>query len=180
MREVRVAMDEEQAKQGRSERIQVSAIVGATQQENLQLAMDLAAWVNEGLVDTLIPYSSEPGMDSSLEAWTNPVDISWLLDIAMGSKCKVAPNIMPRFLTPDEFRRRAGGLYNVGVEHLFFWDCAGPAGRANYSGMWSALRRLGHCDEIVAWKDNGEPSLSSTVTGLERLGDWDLSYQTPG
>jgi len=180
MHEVRVAMDEEQAKQGRSDRIRVSAIVGATEQENLQLAMDLRTWVNRGLVDTLIPYSSEPGIDSSLDAWTNPADISWLLDIARGSSCKVAPNIMPRFLPPDEFRRRASGLYDVGVDHLFFWDCAGPAGRANYNGMWSALRRLGHRDEVMAWKQAGEPSLSSTVTILDRLGDWDLSYQTPG
>ena len=42
MREVREAMDEEAEKQGRSSRIQVSAIVGATEQENLQIAMDPA------------------------------------------------------------------------------------------------------------------------------------------
>ncbi len=96
MREVRAAMDDEARKQGRSDRIQVSAIVGATEQENLEIAIDLRAWVAEGLVDTLIPYSSELGMDSAPHAWTDPNDAAWLLDLTEGSTCTVAPNIMPR------------------------------------------------------------------------------------
>ncbi len=180
MREVRAAMDDEAQTQGRSSRIQVSAIVGATEQENLQLAMDLRAWVAEGLVDTLIPYSSELGMDSSLHAWRDPDAAAWLLDLTQGSTCTVAPNIMPRHLAPEEFRRRAGGLYQVGVPHLFFWDCAGAAGRANYLDMWSAIRRLGHRKEIAAWQAAGETELTTATRELDRLGDWDLSYQTPG
>ena len=180
MREVRAAMDDEAQKQGRSSRIKVSAIVGATEQENLQLAMDLRAWVAEGLVDTLIPYSSELGMDSAPHAWTDPNDAAWLLDLTEGSPCTVAPNIMPRHLAPEEFRRRAGGLYRVGVPHLFFWDCAGPAGRANYRDMWSAIRRLGHREEIAAWQAAGEAELAAPTRALHLLGDWDLSYQTPG
>ncbi|MCY3911906.1 MAG: family 10 glycosylhydrolase [Chloroflexi bacterium] len=180
MREVREAMDEEAEKQGRSSRIQVSAIVGATEQENLQIAIDLRAWVDEGLVDTLIPYSSELGMDSSLEAWTDPEAARWLLDLTEGTPCTVAPNIMPRHLSPAEFRRRADGLYGTGAPHLFFWDCAGPAGRANYQDMWSSLRRLGHREEIAAWRAAGEAELVTPTRKLNLLGDWDLSYQTPG
>ena len=103
-----------------------------------------------------------------------------MLDLTKGSSCKVAPNIMPRHLPPEEFLRRAGGLYCVGVEHLFFWDCAGAGGRANYRDMWSALRRLGHREEIAAWHQAGGPDLTTSAVDLDRLGDWDLSYQTPG
>ena len=119
-------------------------------------------------------------MDSAPHAWTDPNDAAWLLDLTEGSTCTVAPNIMPRHLAPEEFRRRAGGLYRVGVPHLFFWDCAGPAGRANYRDMWSAIRRLGHREEIAAWQAAGEAELAAPTRALHLLGDWDLSYQTPG
>lgn len=87
---------------------------------------------------------------------------------------------MPRHITPADFRRCAATVYSAGAEHMFFWDCAGGSGRANYRDMWNALRRLGHRDEIAAWRVSGESDLSSTPTDLRKLGDWDLSYVTPG
>ena len=59
-------MDQEAHAQGRRVRIEISAIVGGTEGENLINGMDLAAWVDEGLVDTLIPYTSGPNYDSSV------------------------------------------------------------------------------------------------------------------
>ena len=180
MREVRAAMDQEGRAQGRRARIEISAIVGGTEAENLINGMDLAAWVDEGLVDTLIPYTSGPNYDSSVTAWTDPTQLEHFVELVRGTPCVLAPNLMPRHMTPEEFRRRATTVYNAGAEHMFFWDCAGGSGRANYRDMWNALRRLGHRDEIDAWRASGESDLSNPRMNLSKLGDWDLSYVTPG
>ena len=180
MREVRAAMDQARRAQGRSKRIEISAIVGGTEGENLINGMDLAAWVDEGLVDTLIPYTSGPNYDSSVTAWTDPKQLEHFVELVRGTSCLLAPNLMPRHMTPEEFRQRASTVYSAGAEHMFFWDCAGGSGRANYRDMWNALRRLGHRDEIDAWRASGESDLSNTRMDLRKLGDWDLSYVTPG
>ncbi len=180
MREVRAAMDQEGRAQGRSKRIEISVIVGGTERENLINGMDLPAWVNEGLVDTLIPYTSGQNYDSSVTAWTDPQQLEFFVNLVRGTSCILAPNLMPRHMTPADFRRRAATVYNAGAEHMFFWDCAGGSGRANYRDMWNALRRLGHRDEIDAWQASGESDLPDPRADLSKLGDWDLSYVTPG
>ena len=180
MREVRAAMDQEGRAQERSKRIEISAIVGGTERENLINGMDLAAWVGEGLVDTLIPYTSGPNYDSSVTAWTDPQQLEYFVNLVRGTSCVLAPNLMPRHMTPEEFRQRATTVYSAGVEHMFFWDCAGGSGRANCRDTWNALRRLGHRDEIEAWRASGESDLPALRMELRKLGDWDLSYVTPG
>ena len=180
MREVRDAMDQETHTQGRAKRIKVSAVVGGTEQENLVNGMDLAVWVGEALVDTLIPYTSGANYDSNTMAWTDPKQLEFFVELVRGTSCILAPNLMPRHMTPDAFRRRAVTVYSAGVEHMFFWDCAGGSGRANCRAMWNALRRLGHRDEIDAWRASGESDLSGSRMDLRKLGDWDLSYVTPG
>ena len=180
MREVRAAMDEVGRTQRRPKRIQVSAVVMSTEAENLNNAMDLKAWVDEGLVDTLIPYTSAPNLDSMAVSWADPESLEYFVKLVEGTEVILAPNVMPRHQSPEEFRRRAATIYGAGASHLFFWDCAGPSARANHRAMWNALRRLGHRDEIEAWREMGEPELGSPTQPLRKLGDWDLTYATPG
>jgi hypothetical protein len=99
------------------------------------------------------------------------------LKITQGSACKLALNLMPRKLPPEEFRRRAHALYKVGTEFLFFWD---SDQRNDFDPSWTALRRLGHRDELEAWTRAGSPKLERPGSNLKKLGDWDLSYVTPG
>ena len=179
-RELRLAMDEAVREQGRSDPIQISAVVMESEQANTYYGMDLRTWVAEGLVDTLVPYTSVPGLDSNGQAWTDPESLRFFVDLVRGTDVVLAPNVMPRHMSPDEFRRRAATIYTAGAERMFFWDCAGGSGRANYRAMWSALRRLGHRDEIEAWRGASEPSLDHPVRELSMLADWDLAYQTPG
>ena len=179
-RELRAAMDEESRRQGRSRRIQISAVVMSSEAENLKVGVDLKSWVNEGLVDTLIPYTSVPSLDSSADAWADPDCVAYFVDVARDSNTLIAPNMLPRQVSPERLRRRAAGLYRAGVQHLFFWDCAGGSGRANYGDMWSALRRLGHREEIENWRSAGEPGLASPSHELRTLADWNLAYHTPG
>ena len=177
MREVREAMDDAGRRRGRP--VGVSAIVMSTEQENLSVAMDLRAWIEEGLVDTIIPYSSGPNLDSMNPSWTDPSDLDFFLSITKDTGVRLAPNIMPRQMSPDEYRRRVYRLYAHGVENLFFWDSASQQ-RAHYTDSWSAMRRLGHVDEIAEWEASGGQPLEAPRMTLHRLGEWDLSYETPG
>ena len=180
MREVRQALDETAAAQRRSEPFHVSAVVLSSEAENLTNAIDLRQWVAQGLVDTVIPYTSEPDLDSTTPAWTDPASLEFFVDLVRGTPVTLAPNVMPRHMPPDNLRRRAADIYDAGAEHMFFWDSAGGGGRATYGGMWNALRRLGHREEIDAWRVDGAPDIDARVIPLRTLGDWDLGYQTPG
>ena len=148
MREVRDAMDRVAEEQGRDKRIEVSAIVVSTEQENLYNAMDLKAWVDQGLVDTLIPYGSEPNVGGNERSWTDVRDLDYFIGITKGTPCRLAPNIMPRHTTAEDYRRRALALYEAGIEDLFFWDCDILQARLEDMVPWQTLCRLGHREEI--------------------------------
>ena len=144
---------------------------------NLFYGLDLPTWIKDGSVDMIIPYSSVPGLNSAVDSFDDPRAADFFLRITRGTSCKAAFNIMPRQLSAETYRTRAHRLYEAGAEHLFFWDCNG---RHDYSPAWSALRRLGHREEIAVWVRAGAPQLARPGSNLRRLGDWDLSYVTPG
>lgn len=177
-RELREALDELAREQGR-DRIMVSACV-LNREENFRNGLDLEGWIAEGLIDTLIPYTDLPELDSMGMAWEDEETVGYFVRLVEGTPCQLALNVMPRHMPPELFRRKAASLYAQGVENLFFWDSAGPSGRAHFGASWDALRRLGHRDEIDAWLRDGEPSLRAASTQLRKLGDYDLTYQTPG
>ena len=177
-RELREALDGLAREQGR-ERIAVSACV-LNREENLLNGLDLAGWVAEGLVDTLIPYTDLPGVDSMGMAWEDEEAVRYFVELVAGTDCQLALNIMPRHMSAEAFGRKAASLYAQGVENLFFWDSAGPSGRAHFGPSWNGLRNLGHREEIEAWLRDGAPSVRQVSTPLRRLGEYDLTFQTPG
>ena len=177
MQEVREAMNQVGREQRRNKAPKVSAIVMSSRQENLYYGMDLEAWIKEGLVDAIIPYSSVKGLNRTADSWVEPRDAEFFLRITKGTGCKLALNLMPRQISPEQYRRRAHRLYQAGVEYFFFWDASG---RNDFSHSWDVLRRLGHCEELEAWVREGSPELERTGSTLRKLGDWDLSYVTPG
>ena len=179
MREVREELDAVAEEQGRSERLRISAVAMATIEENLYNAMDLKAWIDEGLIDTMILYSSFPNLESLDEAWTDERVIQPFVSLTKGTACELAANILPRQLGPEAVRKQASRLYRAGVENLFIWDSDVLQPRSNSSGSSNAIRRLGHRDEIEAWIEAGEPDLGTPILTLRRMGDWDLSYRTP-
>ncbi len=177
-RELRQTLDALAEGQGR-DRIVISACV-FNRDENLLNGLDLKTWLAEELIDTLIPYTSEPELDSMSVAWNDDDAVRYFVELTAGTNCQLALNIMPRHMTPEAFQRKADALYAQGVDQFFFWDSAGPFGRANYSAGWNALRRLGHREEIREWRQLGEPNLQPASVSLRRIGDYDLRYQTPG
>lgn len=177
-RDLREALDGLAREQGR-DRIAVSACV-LNREENLRNGLDLAGWVAEGLVDTLIPYTDLPGLDSMGLAWEDEEAVKYFVELVEGTDCELALNVMPRHMAAEAFGRKAASLYAQGVENLFFWDSAGPSGRAHFGASWSGLRNLGHREEIEQWLRDGEPSYRQISTPLRRVGDYDLTFQTPG
>ena len=177
MREVREMLDDEARRQGRKRPFEVSAIVMGTEQANLYYAMDLEEWIREGLVDTLVPYTSTGSLNSGQDTFVDPGAAEYFLRITRGTSCKAAASLLPRQITPEDYRRRAHGLYQAGVENLFFWDCYQ---RCDYSRSWTTLRRLGHREEIADWVRAGAPAIQQSGATLHKLGDWDLRYDTPG
>ena len=167
MCDVRRTMDETTQEQGRTKRSQVSAIVMGIEAENLFNGIDAKTWVNEDLVDTLIPYSSHPKWGSNCESWTEQRDVDYWVSLTKGTPCLLALNIMPRNLSAEGYRRRAAALYEAEVEHFYFWD-TGPF----HPGSWEALRRLGHREEIKAWIESGQPSLTPPSMVVRKLDKW--------
>lgn len=173
MRKVRKEMDASGKRQGRPKRLVLSAWVMPTEEENLFYGLDLQTWIREELIDTLIPYGS---VRHQYGPW-NPRDVEFFAILTKGTGCQLAMNIMPRVLPPEDFRRRAHALYQVGVQYLAFWDCNM---RYNLSPSWHALCELGHSKEIEAWVRAGEPSLEPASMELHRLGGIDMRYARPG
>lgn len=184
MRDVREAMNEVGRQRGQNKKIAVSAVVEGTEAANKFFGCDLKTWAQEGLVDTLIPYVSDweprggPGGDTA--PWTDASELDYFIEAVAGTSCLLAPNLMPRHMSPEAFRQRAATIYSAGIDHMFLWDCAGGYGRANYRPMWSALRRLGHKDEVTAWGQADETGLGWTSMKLQSIGDWSTAYADAG
>ncbi len=170
MRELREAMDRVSEEKKLDRRLQISAVVSRYQENRLH-GMDLKAWIQEGLVDTIIPYSSSVRLNSYVPAWEDVSEIEPFVSLVRGTKCQLALNMMPRDLTTAEYRRMADRLYRAGVKNFFFWDGIGRVRRAG---------RLGHRDEVEAWIRAGEAPIRPTAVPLTRMGEWDLTVETPG
>ena len=177
MKQVREAMQAVSREKGRTKRLEVSAIVLSSEQENLYYGLDLEDWAKQGIVDTIMPYSSVWGINSTKDSWLDPRDAEFFYRITRGTPCKLALNLMPRRLTPNQYRERAHALYEAGADHLFFWD---TNARNDFGPGWDALRQLGHRDELARWARNGRPAYEAAGSRLRKLGNWNLGYETPG
>ena len=82
--------------------------------------------------------------------------------------------IMPRHMTPAEYRDRALELYNCGCGHISLWD---TYSRVPCKPEWSMMRRLGHKEELAAYA-SGEGELFRDVRIL-RIAGKDVSRYKP-
>ena len=177
MQDLRSMLRDEQRRQQRRRPFAVTAVVMSSRDENYGYGLDLERWVKEGLVDTLIPYSSAAGISSDQVSWEDPKSAEFFIRITTGTQCQLALNLMPRQSTAEDYMRRAHALYTSGVENLFFWDCYQ---RNNFDAGWTALTRLGHREELAEWAKRGRPPVARVRRTVLKIGDWDLSYGTPG
>ena len=142
----------------RGKRVDVGACVLGKEEDNLYFAMDIPAWVKEGLIDTLIPYSPAPlAMPVATDTWATADQIEPFVKAVEGSPVVMAANIMPRQMSPEEFRRNASMLYGAGVENLFFW------------GLRGALQLQADVERAAA---SGPRGGGRGVEGVRRTGPW--------
>lgn len=182
MRQVRQEMDAISRQQKRTKRIQVTAVVSGREDENFYYGMRIKDWIAEGLVDTIVPYTMAPDLDSAAVSWTDMRDVAYWVNLTSGTSCELALSILPRWMPPADFRRKAAELYGAGAERFFFWDCSGIANYVDQHG-WNAVRRLGHRAEIEAWMQAGQPALDPPGLFPTCVGDWRIASQfhdTPG
>lgn len=177
MGEVRDMLAEEARRQRRNRPFELTAVVASSREENLEGGLDLDAWVRRGLVDTIVPYSSTAGLSSDAPSWVRPADAQYFIRLTRGTACKLALNLMPRQILPEDYRSRAHALYEAGVEYLYFWDCYQ---RCNFDRSWSTLCRLGHREELADWARQGSPPVARPQRKLTKIADWDLRFGTPG
>ena len=169
MREVREAMNKVGEKLGK--RLQVSAIINQTQEDDLFMALDPETWVKQGLVDNLIPlFYPSTTVDSHIR------EIRHLARITRGSPCKVYPNVMPRHMPCEEYRRKALAYYDAGADGLLFWD---TYQRNDATAQWPTLRRLGHLDELRAWADADEHDEEPRLVPLLSLAGHTMTSYSP-
>ncbi len=146
MRCLRREMDEVGEKRGR--KIEISPHVLNDEKTNLYYGLDVATWVRDGLVDNIISYP-----------WQNlDTDVSYFVGLTMGTGVTYYNEVMPRRMSPEEYRQRAIEDYASGVDGLCFWD---TNFRDRFKREYSMIRRLGHRDELAGW-DDGEGEFFKT------------------
>ena len=111
------------------------------------------------MIDTLIPYTVLPEPDSKSWAREDEEAVGQCVEQVDGTNYQLAHYVKPSHMSPEAFRRKAGSLFEQGVEKQYFWESAGPRGRANFKSAWNALRRVGHGEEIEQRRQLGERTL---------------------
>lgn len=162
MADLRREMEAIGANRGRP--LEISAHVLNDAETNLFYGLDVPAWVEQGLIDNLIPY---PWRDEE-------IDVDYFARLTGDSPVRYYPEIMPRTMPPEEFRVRALENYAAGADGLCFWDTNGRHQRLK---EWSMVRRLGHREQLEQW-DDGEGSLHRTVR-LRSVGGYVLDKYPP-
>ena len=55
----------------------------------------------------------QPVRAGDVEAWRA---------LVRGTSCRLALNVMPRDMDGEQYLRKAHALYQLGIDHLAFWD----------------------------------------------------------
>jgi hypothetical protein len=145
----------------------VSAWVFGREADNRAVGLDVATWVAERLVQTLVPYSSAPRGFSWGESWTSLEEIAPWLALTRDTGTLLAPNLMPRDMSDVDHRRQALRLARAGVRALSFWDTGGRRSFLN-----GTIGRLGHLDELEAWEAAGEPQTPTVTRRIFDVAGW--------
>ena len=123
-------------------------------------------------------FNTIPPMEDSQGILRGPADqaerVREFMELEKRYGVTIYIDIMPRSMSPEEYRQRALELYRAGCEHISLWD---TYGRAPMKIDWSMLRRLGHKDELEHY-DSGEGVYYRTCRTM-RIADRDVSRYLP-
>jgi len=145
MREVRKMLDEESAERGR--RLDLAAYVFASEEDNLGVGLDVAAWCREGLVQHLCPYLGAGGGKA------REYDMAFFRRIAAPHGVRVTPTFVAwKIRDMARIVRQALNLYRAGADGISFWDANVLAGRMD---RWPVVSRMGHVAELAEYAEDG-------------------------
>jgi len=113
-------------------------------------ALDVPAWIREGLVDYLVVHLHMYGEHDG--AGVQP-KIREFTELAKGTKTKVFVDVYPRRMPPRQYRKIAMSYYAAGADGLAFWDSYGRYFRAS---EWAFIKRLGHRKDLPRWEGMGD------------------------
>jgi hypothetical protein len=102
--------------------------------------LDPETWIQEGLVDVLIPYDN-PGDIT----WSSSIDTEYFSSITRGTRCRFVHDLMPRSMPGQAYALRAARAYHEGADQLAFWD---TNARDLLPSQWDTIRQLGHRDRL--------------------------------
>ncbi|MEE2885155.1 MAG: family 10 glycosylhydrolase [Chloroflexota bacterium] len=102
-------------------------------------AMDLKTWIDENLVDYLIPHWVHIAQDDGAEI------VSQFTKLTEDTNVKLLPDIYPRTPPGEKYAEAAKLMYDAGADGFAFWSAEMRTTRAS---EWAVVRRLGHKEEL--------------------------------
>lgn len=157
-RELKRAVDDIGQKMGR--RLEIAYNINTTFESNLKWGVDVEALVKEGLVDYLMPH---PTVARNAAAWLKP-----LADLVKGTGVKLYPDLYPRRQPAAASLYSAQTLYDLGCDGIAMWD---TYNRVHRISEWATMKRLGHREELKAWRESGRGDDHFRVLDFKWVGD---------
>ncbi|MBE5786498.1 MAG: hypothetical protein E7324_03045 [Clostridiales bacterium] len=133
---------------------------------------DMSCIRHPGDVDFVEPWPDSRGVPQGPRSQKERIDEFMAIEKKYGVTVYI--DIMPRQMPTAEYKRRALELYDLGAEHLAFWDAYI---RVPNRAQWSMVRRLGHKDELPDFTDGAGEYFSNYR--LMHIADKDVSRYIP-
>ena len=117
----------------------------------LYWAMDPTKWVEEALVDYLMPQLDFIRTNDLMpDPLALPLPkvlamVRGLAKITKGTDVKIYPDVFRRETPGETYAGEAAELYRAGADGFSFWGSEKRPGRRS---EWTVLRRLGHRDQL--------------------------------
>ena len=151
-------------------RLEISAVTLPTALGNLFYGLDVETWVNERLVDRLVPWGFVRGMP--------PVDLAYYGQLTEGSATSFWPHLS---ITGDgwgrdqnAYRREALACYDAGARGLALWDLLIFDGTSVTGPLF---RQMGHVDQMRADLEAGTQT-EPVLRPVEKIGDVHLTVRS--
>ncbi len=169
MLEVRALLDETAAKQGRKERCKISLGTFAQEADNRRWGLDLASWIQQGLVDDLaVTWFA---YHTSFEKAPGRIDMEYYRQLIQGTQVKVWPMVISwKTGKPKELCQKAADWLAAGDPGIAIWDPQVQKGwpEGSSGNVIDVLGHLGHLEDLRRWAKEGPPApLSIPLTRLD-------------
>jgi len=174
VKELRMVLDEEQARRGNGKRLEISLCVLANESDNLQYGLDIRRLVEEGLIDELYPVNHTGDFGSVKRVW----DFEFFQDVCGPKNVPVFPTYSSAIMNVDNmvsWAKTTLSLYEAGASGIAVWDVASEL--AHHMRRWSAVSRFGHIAELESLQEKGLPD--AVHIPIRRLGDTVVDTRYP-